>query len=323
MALMYYAKVNINSHILDCEPYNGKLKIDDILNQLVLNLNDKTEYDLIMTYKFNGEIKEKRETYNFIDLKKVKDDDSYYVTGKIVRRYPYFTEIFDEVARKVDKEVISHNSSSIFFYFDVKREVVTFCNRQKFKHVQFVNAFENLINLCCKDIGFKVCLISDPKSIKEKLESAHKITRIESTIIVPNINEEAMDDIFDVKVKKLKSSNISKKIDIVEQDSKNKSGIIRESKYVSKIINENQAFLLHESGYGKLSVEGEYSDGTKYKFNSDEDSPYVTVISDELKDVVSEIIRVSKIGIEQYIVNLMKKRIELKSKKGNIKNNEH
>ncbi|MBC2581390.1 hypothetical protein [Clostridium sp. DJ247] len=306
MALMYYAKLNVNSHIF--EVYEKKLRLKDILFNLAKSLNDETEYINKNTYTKNGELKVNEEIYNFADLKEYRDNVEHYITGNIVRRFPYFTERFNEKTRKFTREVISNNSTSIFFYFDIKTEIITFCNRRNFKQIQFINAFQNLVNLCYKDIGFQVFIISDPFSISERLSKVKKVTRIKATIIPPNVNEEHFKELYDEEVSTLHESHIGKKTTIFEHDIKGSKGININSKMVQKTINANEAFKTFEKGYGRLEVEGVLTDGTKYHFTSDDDSPYMTLIDENLKDSIDEFIKESKNGIKRYIARLLNKK---------------
>lgn len=309
MALMYYGKISFNSHIYETKQYKGKIDLNDVLDRLYESINDSEEYIIENFYDSNDQSKKTKEIYNFSELRKVKNEKEYYIVGNIVRRFPYFTERFDEEKRISVKDVIEDNSSSILFYMDVKNEIVTFCNRKNFKQRQFANAFKNLINQCCKEYGFEFILINDPFTMKERLKKVKTIYKIISTVIPPNVNEERLKELYDGEVKDLHEGNIGKKTSIFEKDRKNEDGIKAESPVVKKVIDSNEAFKKFQRGYAKLQVEGEYPDGSKFKFDSDEDSPYMTTIDDELKDTEADFIEVSKSGILIYI-----EKIKLKMK---------
>lgn len=306
MAQMYYAKISFNSDIYKTKQYGGEVNLNDVLDKLYLSINDKEEFVKEKNYYKDDKEKINKEIFNFSELTKIKTDKEYYISGNIVRRFPYFTERWDDKNRKSNKDVISNNSSSIFFYMDVRNEIVTFCSRKNFGHVQFIEAFKNLMNQCCKEYGFDFILINDPFTMKQRLKKADKIYFIKSTVIPPNINEEHLKKLYDGELKSLKAGNIGRKVSIFEQDKKNSEGINQDSHIVKGIIDSTQAFKNYERGYAKLEVEGKYSDGSSFKFSSDEDSPYITVIEDEDKEYTTNFIEASKRGIDIYIVNISK-----------------
>ena len=305
MAQMYYAKISLNSHIYETKQYDGDLNLNDILDKLYLSINDKDEFVLENSYYKNDEEKLNKEIYNFSNLHKVKNDQEYYIVGNLVRRFPYFTERFDEDKRTFEKNVISDNSTSILFYMDVRKEVVTFCTRRNFGQNQFIKGFSNLINECSKNYGFQCMIINDPFSMRERLEKVEMISMIKSTIIPPNVNEDHFKELYDNEVDSLKEANISRKVSIFTKDTKDGKGINSEAKIVKDIIDSNQAFKKYERGYAKLEVTGKYKDGSKFKFNSDEDSPYITIIDDYEKENIIEFIHNAKEGIKLYFKRII------------------
>ncbi|MDR9749292.1 hypothetical protein [Paenibacillus taichungensis] len=286
MPLLHYAKVNINSNIFDV--YKQESSIEDIMERLFELINDKTEYEKSSYRSFmNGEERSEfrySETYNFSELNKVKKGNQFYIIGKLVRRYPIFTEEFDALTRTSRPAVISNNSTSILFYFDLESEIVVFSERQKFGYNQFTESMKELLNLSHAQIGYEVFLLNDPYTMKERLERAHKVKRIKSVVIPPNVNEEALGDLYDKDVKEMEEANITKKTNLFEVNDKSNKGINVNSKLVSAVINTNEAYEKYAKGYGRLEVEGEYADGSTFKFDSEEDSPYQTHIEEREKN---------------------------------------
>lgn len=298
MAYLYYAKLNVNSKIFDV--YSNEAQIENILDDLFKKIDDLKEYEkVIKWYKEVDGVREERESiekYNFSDIKKFQDGTRKYIYGKIVRRYPYFSEEFDEATRKSKKIVLENNSKSINFYFDVRNEIVTFCERKGFGYKQFLEGFKELVNLYT-DVDFEVFLIKNPFSIKEHLEKVHKVTKIVATVIPPNVNEEALKSLIDESVEEMEEANITKKTSIFEHSKKNDKGINMKSKLVEKTLNADEGFRKFEVGYGKLEVEGENSDGSKFHYDSEDDSPYTTIIGDEEKNIEYSFINSSQSGI--------------------------
>jgi len=298
MPTLHFAKVNINSNIFSV--YHGDLSINDILQNLYSAINDKKEYIKSEVRTFLDEKKELKElnfeeTFSFSDIEKFNNGSKQYITGKLVKRFPIFTEEFDLKTRKTERVVVDA-AVSILFYFDVHREIVTFCERSRFRHSQFIEALRSILNQFT-DTGFEIFLIGDPFTIKEKIEKAHKVTRVKATVIPPNMNEEALKDLLDRNVKEMDEAHVNKKTTIFEVHEKSAKGINLNSKLVSEALDTNDAYKTFEVGYGQITVDGQNKDGSKFHYDSDQDSPYQTIIDELEKDSVNLFIEASNKGI--------------------------
>lgn len=299
MPILHYAKVNINSNILDV--YKKKEKIPKILDKLFTSFNDRTEYNQIETRKIedengNVELIRVEEIFNFSNLDKYEDNTKKYITGKLVRRVPIHTEEFDSRTRKPEKVVYDKNATSIFFYFDFNTEIITFCQRTRFGYAQFIKAFNNIIDKFT-NVGFEIFLIKDPFKIDERIKRAHRITKIQATVVPPNVNEEALEDFYDRNTKEMEEARITKRTSIFEVHKKSDYGINVEAKIVREALNVNKAYINFGAGYGKLEVEGFNKDGSKFHYDSDEESPYQTIIDKNTKNNELEFINASQKGI--------------------------
>ena len=70
---------------------------------------------------------------------------------------------------------------SIYFYYDVYKEMITFCERQTFGYNQFMSAFTQLLNDCVGIYDFKIFLQKDKNILKDKmkeLRTVHKLSLI-------------------------------------------------------------------------------------------------------------------------------------------------
>ena len=317
MALIYYAKLNLNSDIFKTKQYDGKIDLKKELEDLYNNINDDQEYEYILpAYKSNrtGSIVANKDTYNFSELKKVKNNDEWYITGSIVRRFPYYSEAYDskkKVSRKVKYE---DNSSSIKFYFDVKNEIIAFCTKKNFGQNQFIRAFQNLINLCNEKREFCVYMIIDSSPIKEKIKKAKHITYIKSTLVAANVNEEHIQALQNKNNQEMQEANVEKKTNILQVSKRSSTGMNLNSQLAKKELNDN-TYEMYERGYGHLQIEGEWEDGSKFNFDSKKDAPYVSIIDDEIKDDIECLREESKKGIVVYFNNYKNK----KEKKKKIK----
>ncbi|YBV93716.1 hypothetical protein M1D53_29470 (plasmid) [Bacillus sp. PK9-021] len=311
MTILYYSKVNINSNIFSV--YDKQTSIAEIMNKVYTKLDDKKEFvkkDVnTFTDKDTGELKtiESEEIYNFSELIKFKDVDEMYIMGKLIRRYPIHSESFDNKTRKSIPVVHANNATSIPFYFDLNSEIITFHVRNKFGYKQFNEGFQSLLDEFIYDVGFEIFLINDPFKVYERLEMLQKVRKIRATIIPPNANEEALEDLFNRETSDMKQSNITKKTSIFETNRKNDKGINIKSKMVKQTLDVSKIYI--ERGYGKLEVEGETADGTEFRYFSDKDSCYNTSIKEEDKDNLSKLKEAAKRGISSLLSKITREKL--------------
>jgi len=304
MANLYYAKLSVNSEIF--KVYAGEVKISDILDALYKKINDEVEYVKTHTWlqkTENGfEEKQSEEIYCFSDIEK-NNDSRRYILGRVIRRFPLFTEEYDENTRSVSKIVHENNAVSINFYFDVDSEIITFCTRRSFGQLQFVDAFKELINECMSSVHFEIFLIKDSLNIKERLKNVYKVTRIKSIVIPPNANEDHLKELYDASIKTMEEANVTKRTSIFEVSHKSEKGINVNSKMVTEELDVNEATKAYkiEKGYGKIEVHGEHRDGSKFFFDSDVDSPYITLMDEENKNITRYFIEASRNGIAIFL----------------------
>ncbi len=312
MPIIHYAKLNVNSHIYDV--YDKKISLEDILSSLYVKISDTFDYEKIITktVEIDGEQRtiNQVEIYNFAEIDKFVDGHAKRITGKLVRRIPIHSEEFDDVTRTVKEVVYENNSVSTLFYFDLEKEIVTFIERQKLGYNQFLEAFKMLINKMDNTIGYEVFFLKDPFSIQERLESAYKINRIKSVTIPPNVNERHLKRLYDLDLKRMKEGNIAKKTLEIEVNEKSNEGINKNSNEVARIVRLNDAFDKYAPGYGKLEIDGENSDGTPFKYDSEKDSTYKTHIMDNDKRSLLKFIDLSKKGISIFLAKITMKKFE-------------
>lgn len=298
MPILHFAKVNINSEIFSV--YKGERKINDILQNLYDAINDQKEYIKVEVRSFLDEKDDLKEfdikrTFSFSDIEKLNNGAKQYITGRLVKRFPIFTEEFNSETRKTEK-IVKDGAVSVLFYFDVHREIVTFCERLRFGHSQFIEALQYMLNQFT-DIGYEIFLINDPFSIQERIQQAYKVTKIKATVIPPNMNEEHLEDLYNRNVAEMEEAGINKKTTVFEVNRKSIKGININSKLVSETLDTNDAYRNFEVGYGRLTVDGQNKDGSGFHYDSDEHSPYQTIIDEAEKNSVNLFIEASNQGI--------------------------
>lgn len=284
MPKLYLAKVNLNSKIFSV--YNDEVNIEQVLKEVYEKINTEEKYVVtrpgIYTDASGNEKRyRKKSEYAFAEIRK-KD---MVITGMLLRKY---TKPNEEVNERVDKveTVIKEESVGIRFYFDVNKEMVTFCERQCFGYNQFTNAFNQLLNRCVKDYEFETFLQKDKNKLEEKIKELHKITRVKAVLIPPNPNSRGISTIKE----RCMSTNSTKMICEFESD---------DMKMDSDEMLEIQDYVA--AGYGDLTMNGTNANGRGQRVSSSMDAAYCVDIDDNLdEEAFNDESRNTIIHFEEY-----------------------
>lgn len=277
MPYMYLAKVNLSSKIFDV--YENKLSIAKVLNVVYRDMNDKNTYTYTQTKKFTdslGNIKEyqKKSRYQFNEL--MKNDENMTITGKIVRTYSRPIEEFNDDGEIINSYEDAH--VSIYFFFDVRKELVAFSMRQSFGYNQFIEAFKKLLNLCISEYDFEVFLKKDQNVLSEKLKALKTVNRVSATLIPPNSNEEELKEFRETLgyISECKETNAKKiKLDLIDTDD---VGLNMEAKMMRDTI---KAAV---KGYGDITTYGVNFNGREEVVKSNTDAALTRVINENLSE---------------------------------------
>lgn len=278
MSVMYLAKVNLNSKIFDI--YENKLDLDTVLGEIYTNLNEGMIYEEESREEYIdklGNIKKytRKSKYQFAELQK-EPESNEVITGKVVRTYNRPSENLNEETKEVSDTYKSENIS-IYFYFDVKNELITFCIRQAFGYIQFTNAFNHLLNLTIDKYGFEVFLQKDKDLLAEKLKELKKVNKIKATLIPPNANE---DDLQEFRqslgyINDCKESNATKyKLELL--GSEKDDGLNIESKVIQDTV---KAIT---KGYGDMNAYGVNGSGRSEIVKSNRDAAMTCMIDENI-----------------------------------------
>lgn len=276
MSIMYLAKVNLTAGIFDV--YDKKLSMEDVTKIIYTELTDINEYKVQSKTNYRDTFgNKKREfqksVYQFGELNK---QDDMIITGKLVRTFEKPTEYIDASSGKVLKK-INQESVSIYFYFDVKNELIAFSERQSFGYNQFTKAFNYLLNLNTKGYRFEIFLQKDNQLLQEKIKRLKQVKNVKATLIPPNSNE---DDIQVLKntfsyIEDCKSVNANRiKIEMSVDD--DRDSLKMESKYMQDI------FSAVALGYGDITTFGINNNGKKQVISSNQDAALTRVVSESL-----------------------------------------
>lgn len=301
MSVMYLAKININSKIFDV--YDNKLKIDTVLKAVYDKLDASKVYEEEKKENYtdelgNKEVYIKKSKYQFTELE--RDSENKVITGKIVRNFNRPTEKLDDNTQEM-KDTYTDEYVSIYFYFDVFRELITFCSRQAFGYNQFTNAFNNLLNMTIDGYGFEMFLQKDENLLEEKLKEFKRISKVVATLVPPNANEDDLEELRNTLgyISDCQDSNATKyKIEL--NDSDENPGL----RMQSKIMQDTMKAVTR--GYGDMTAQGYNGSDRKYVMKSNQDAALTCIIDEKIeeKDYIEE----SKNFIDRFITNILNKR---------------
>lgn len=270
MPLLYLAKVNLNSKIFDV--YDKKLEIKDVCDNIYNKIHIGSDYTTTHEDKYNDSLGNtlsyiKKSKYTFQEIDKTEEG---IVTGKLVRSYNKPTEKLDKVSGKM---FIAYNEEnvSIYFYYDVYREMIAFCERQTFGYNQFMEAFTYLLNKCVGVYEFQIFLQKDKNILEEKIKALKTVRKVNATLIPPNSNEDDMNDLRElVYMQQCIDTNSTKiKIEYKSDDMKMESNVMKD------------IITAVSRGYGDITASGLNSEGLKCTIRSHE-AAYTSNISENI-----------------------------------------
>lgn len=271
MPLLYLAKVNLNSKIFDV--YDKKLNLRDVCNDIYNNIQIGSDYMTTHEDKYNDSLGNtlsytKKSTYTFQEIEKRENG---IVTGKLVRSFNKPTEKLDVHTNKM---IVTYNEEnvSIYFYYDIYREMITFCERQTFGYNQFMEAFTNLLNKCVGSYEFQIFLQKDKDVLEEKMKALKTVHKVNATLIPPNSNEDDMNDLRQlVYMQQCIDTNSTKiKLEYASDNMKMESNVMKD------------IMTAVSRGYGDMTALGINSEGLRCIVRSSHDAAYTSNISENI-----------------------------------------
>ena len=289
---VYFAKVNLASNHL-YEVLRKERKLEAVLQELHDTLKSDIVYTEQIPVPLTDEeiaqgLKVKFETIEYKLV--VGDKKALGIEGAIFRTSKLYFNLLENGNSLVPSAV--KHTDAIRFYFDTFNEFVGFNRKQRFGYQQFVNAFENIINICLeeanKNYRFHVSLYSDGLNldeIKSELMKISNIERLEIRIQPPNPDEDTLNRIetsLGDKLKELEEAGASARIALIE--AKGEKSLKIESKLVEdelKLIEDIHEMVGTQKatsrGYVKIKAENKSGD----TFTSDEKRPKTIRCDDE------------------------------------------
>lgn len=294
MPLLYLAKVNLNSQIF--EVYNNKLSIDEVSRQIYEKIANDTSYSDNEQRKYtdtygNSAYYYRDSQYTFQEINKVNN----IITGKLVRTFNKPTESLDKITKKM-VTIYNKESVSIYFYYDVFKELITFCERQSFGYNQFSRAFAKMLNKCLPEYEFEIFLQKDRNLLDEKLGSLKTVQKVKAKLIPPNSNE---DDIADLR----RESNYLLQCEDLNAYKLNVEYASDNMNMESKVMQDIKAAVL--KGYGDMTVTGKNHNDRLVTINSSQEAAFTNNIRENIGE--ADFIEESQGLINRFLTNLIRR----------------
>lgn len=272
MAVLYLAKVNLNSRIFDV--YESRLSFDKVFEQILLRFREGEEYLELSKEKYSDSF---GNTIDFnrksiYTLHEVQKNEDRIITGKIIRTFNRPSEIWNDKANKVVPTMVEE-SVSINFYYDVCREMITFCERQSFGYNQFMKAFSYMLNKSVGEYEFEIFLEKDRGVLMEKLSALKTVERVSAVLIPPNSNEEDLAELREnlVYMKDCQEANATRvSMEYVSEKMQMESRVMQD--IISAV----------SRGYGDMTSVGINASGRKQRISSSQDAAFTSDIQNNI-----------------------------------------
>lgn len=276
MSIMYLAKINLTSGIFAV--YEKKISLDDVKDTIYVELNEEKRYSAVANSKYKdalGNTKKVRQ-YSDYQFKELCKREDRIITGKMVRSFNKPTERVDENGKVI--ETFNQESVSIYFYLDVKNELIAFSERQSFGYNQFMTAFAFILNQNTKGYEFEIFLQKDNAVLQEKIKSLKSIKSIKATLIPPNYNNDEDLEEFRKSLQYIEDCHTTNanKMRVEMSTGEGEQSLKIESKYMQDI------FKAVSRGYGDITTYGFNKNGRRQIVSSNQDAAMTRVVDENL-----------------------------------------
>lgn len=311
MAVVYYAKFNINSNLEELKKDKGNL--EELLSTFANEIDTKHNvYKFIQENEYTisqdevdedgNEVKKKVteiETYRFIKIKRLKEKHGNIIMGELMREKPDSIKIYNNDTHDIESTGINARAYSTSFLFDLKSETIAFTERLGIGRNQFIKAFEELSKAILKDQAVKVILKQNARNFVEQVKELSRVNQIDIEIISPNFVDKELSEIEEEAKKigeEMDEQNITKMQYYLETSAENDKGIDIEGKYAQETLHKYS--IMSVLGYAKAVITGFVGKSPK-TIKSEKDAPLVTTISYEDRE--------NEINFKEHVLNAIER----------------
>lgn len=286
---LYFGKINLISEDI-FKIYDDPKKMQDLYASLALGIKSGLVYEKLKTFENDdgGIVQEiiRYET-NILSI------DQEYAEGWLYKNSIIRYKILDKESGKLEPRAVE-STEGIRFCLSIKNELVGFDTKQRFGYREFLEAFQEIINLGQKTIEspyrFMLELRTQGMSLEGIKENLHKIGKIKELTIQmqpPNPSAELLDELqkrgedFIQEMKDANATTIG-----FTFLSEGTSGLNIDSPLINERITDLQG-LCHsltvneaiQKGYARVEVQSQ----TGVKYTTRDERPYKRVI-DRIED---------------------------------------
>lgn len=285
MAIMYFAKISINSNIYKL--YKDRNVFFKIIDKMYYGINESIGY----TNKADEEFRFNSLMYN---------ESSRIVAGRLSKIYNGSVERYDRKSNKPEAIPTEDLSSSANFCFDVKNEIIAYVVPRNFGYIEFCSVLKNMLEIVLDNIELNIQIIPNIGDVKAEINNIYRISELSLTLIPPNPpNLDEFNSLFEGKAEYIIESEATRYTEKLECSNKKEEGI-KKGKFI------NNAYTAIKKGYGKLVAKGKNSAGDNVTVNSEKSTPYKQSVHDKYKDDIGYINKVGTKGIEKILLAMNK-----------------
>lgn len=285
MAVMYFAKVNINSDIYNV--YKKQSSADEILKILFSNIGSEHHPVKI----------DENEYVNFFDVK--KDMNTRYVTGVLAKIFKDDIEIYDfsknEILPFATKNVVKWAP----FFFDFKNEIIAFTTAQSISRGNFIKYFKVLLDSYTEGIKFEIFLKTNSYELNEQIEKLDRVLEVDFTIVPPNSNEDEFNNLFPKNGDEIRETAATK-IEQTLSTTKKDGSINMGASFLKRVMNAVS------KGFGSIKIVGETDDQHKIHVTSSYETARKSFMPDKFKEDMQRFIDYAEGEIKKLIVDEQK-----------------
>lgn len=282
MAMMYFAKVNINSDIYDI--YEKQSSVDKILKTLFTNIDPE-----------NPPIQISESEYvNFMDVKKGANEK--YVAGVLAKIFKDDIEIYNFSKNERQPFATKNVVKCAPFFFDFKNEVIAFTTAQSISRKNFIRYFKILLDSYAEGVKFEIFLKTNSYELTQQIKKLDRVFKVDFTIIPPNSNEDEFNDLFPKNGDEIRETAATK-IEQTLSTTKKDGGINMEASFLTRIIDAVS------KGFGSIKITGETNDQHKSHITNSYETARKSFMPDKLKDDITKFIHYAETEIKKLIMD--------------------
>lgn len=263
MAVLYFAKININQEIY--EVYHQERDYQKELNRIYEAIKEEATIEEGGPDGPTGML-----TFAAVN----KDPEKRLITGRLVRVEPGPHTTFDRQKHDVIDTFEENKASYITFFLDVQSETIAFVTKRDFGFKMFLSGFTALLSES-SGTRYEIFLISDKREFRQKVDELKSVQSITILAVPPNNDRAQFEELFAMSTEDARAMGLGKLKQELQPGTK--SGL-----HLTERLWKAIEYAI--TGGGKTDARGISSTDKSITVSSEEDTPYKKSIPDRDKD---------------------------------------